>query len=232
MAISLVQSISANGGGYVQNATATFGSNVTAGNLIVVLVASAQNITSLSDGLGNTYTKIDADITADSKSGDLWYAKNITGGSCTITSTTTNYNDTCIIAFEFSGLDTTAPLDQHTYTNESGYVTSHSSGSTSTTTQADELVIGAYNGSANDAGYAAGATFTGLVSKDGADLYTSAGMEYKTVSSTGTQSADMTTSQFQRGCMFVATFKAASAPPVTSDAANPVAGYSMMQMFW
>ena len=84
MAIALVTTKQWDGGGYVQ--TSGSGSfTATAGNLIVLGIAKglAGAWVTPTDSLGNTYTLMAAGGTDNDAS--LYYAKNIAGGSCTIT---------------------------------------------------------------------------------------------------------------------------------------------------
>jgi hypothetical protein len=113
-------------GTYVQDATggdpnaattvaATFGSNVTAGNLIHVFTlyrdAGEGQGHSVSDSLGNTYTLI-ATVTRTNRIMSHYYAANISGGACVVTLTNPNSNQFRSLAVvEISGLDTTSPLD-------------------------------------------------------------------------------------------------------------------------
>lgn len=113
-------------GTYVQDATAgdsasgttvsvAFGSNVTAGNLIHVFVlfrdAGEGSTNSITDSLGNTYTLIET-VTRTNRIMPHYYAKNISGGACTVTLNTPGSNQFRSLAVvEISGLDTTSPLD-------------------------------------------------------------------------------------------------------------------------
>lgn len=97
----------------------TFPANVQAGNLLDVNIGHSNTgsptISGVADGLSNTYTDIPdcrAIDVSHSQTNNVWYAKNITGGACTITATITDsvpYRS--IIATEWGGLDTSAPLD-------------------------------------------------------------------------------------------------------------------------
>lgn len=91
-----------------------------------------------SDNVGNTYTTIDSSVSQDNYYYDI-YSKNVTGGSVTFTlvvhaSTVTN---TCaaISMTEIAGLDTSSPLDQHSYTGSGGPPLI-------TTTTANAIVLG------------------------------------------------------------------------------------------
>lgn len=129
------------------NTTVTFRKNVTSGNLIVVLAAqyggTALASNSVSDNHSNTYTLIGS---VTSYTGDsslkcaMYYAYNVTGGSVTIT--VTAGGTPTVMAYEYSGITTSDPLDRQTTANTSTGDTAISSGNTSTTTQADELIVG------------------------------------------------------------------------------------------
>jgi len=95
--------------------SATFASNVVAGNLIAVYVTydGTGTLNSVTDSLGNTYTIVQtlSDGTHVQKSATA-YAKNIAGGANTVTATFASA--ICcrlIIAHEITGADTAAPLD-------------------------------------------------------------------------------------------------------------------------
>lgn len=117
MANTHVQSVK---GEWSSGASWTVAITATTGNLLSIAVGLNANgtlndITGISDGT-NTYTQIDT--LSQSELGDLnrlttYYVKNVTGGSLTITITTTNSstNRGFVIVHEISGADTTAPLD-------------------------------------------------------------------------------------------------------------------------
>ncbi|HEV3040956.1 MAG TPA: chitobiase/beta-hexosaminidase C-terminal domain-containing protein, partial [Candidatus Angelobacter sp.] len=91
--------------------TATFASNNTAGNAIVVVASWAfAGTTTVSDSLGNTYNAVPL---STSSSGivtvALWYALNITGGPNTVT-VAGGGADLGITVFEYSGIASNAAL--------------------------------------------------------------------------------------------------------------------------
>ncbi len=116
---------------YVQSQIGTWSSGstftraitATNGNLLSVTVTfvasnTSNTVTGCADGGTNTYTAIDS--LTDTSLGVLegiytFYAKNITGGSLTITCSATSslINNAELRVIEVSGADTTAPLDQH-----------------------------------------------------------------------------------------------------------------------
>src|SRR5438034_11723784 len=96
--------------------TITFTSNITAGNLIVVVVAwqtTLSTLTSVSDATTN-YTLIDTVSEGTLGSLATLYLKNVPGGATTLTATWgADPGFGYLAAHEVSGCDTTAPLDQH-----------------------------------------------------------------------------------------------------------------------
>ena len=117
MAYTHVQSTQDSQGGGGTTSVKAFVSNVTAGNLIVVAAmwnTSDSATPTCSDNLGNTYTEIGTHIwNAGFTYGlALFYAKNVTGGACTVT---VSYGGSKVfrsmLIHEYSGGDTTAPFD-------------------------------------------------------------------------------------------------------------------------
>src|SRR3989304_7311962 len=89
------------------DATAAFGSNVTAGNLIVVSFYLNENgtVSSVADGLGNTYTLVDSiENVINGVTHYKYHAENISGGACTITVTMSATRLIHIAAEEYSGM--------------------------------------------------------------------------------------------------------------------------------
>jgi hypothetical protein len=96
---------------------ATFGSNVTAGNLIAVIAVSPSNITqtlsSVTDSLSNTYSSAIGPIDQASLTYRVYiqYAANIAGGANTVTCTWDPSGVfKAIIIYEISGAATASPL--------------------------------------------------------------------------------------------------------------------------
>jgi large repetitive protein len=113
MAITYVQSQSntVHGAGSL---AATFASDNTAGNLILVCMGAYGGGTgpTVSDSQGNTYTQIRIDA-GGSGSGSIvsvWYAENVKAGANTVTVDQTSSADIDLIIAEYSGLSTTAAL--------------------------------------------------------------------------------------------------------------------------
>jgi hypothetical protein len=141
---------------YVQgkSGTQTSGSSVavtypagqTSGDLNVVAVMwgdTTQAISSVTDSKGNTYAVAAGPTKGTGLSSAIYYAKNIAGGSNTVT---VKFNGTASFpnmnVLEYSGLDPANPLDVSAGATGSG--TTGNSGS-KTTTSANELIVGAGN---------------------------------------------------------------------------------------
>jgi hypothetical protein len=141
---------------YVQgnSATSTSGSSITipynegqiAGDLNVIAVMSGDttsSISSVTDSNGNSYTRAVGPTTNTGLQQSIYYAKNIHGGSNTVTvkfTQTASYPNVNVT--EYNGLDTSNPLDVSAAASGSG--TGASSGS-ATTTSVNELIVGAGN---------------------------------------------------------------------------------------
>ena len=123
-----------------------YSSPETAGNLNVVAVMwgdTTKAVSSVTDSKGNTYALAVGPTEATALTSAIYYAKNIAGGSNTITVT---FNGTAaypnVNVLEYSGLDAANPLDVSATAIGTG--TSANSGS-ATTTSTNELIVGAGN---------------------------------------------------------------------------------------
>jgi hypothetical protein len=107
---------------HASSAARAFGSNVTAGNLIVALVIAIYEGTgtvtvSVSDSLGNSYAEAASAKRNVSSGGftimtSVWYAKNIAGGACTVTlAGVSNFDGLTLAPVEVAGCDTASPED-------------------------------------------------------------------------------------------------------------------------
>ncbi len=121
-----------------------FGSSVTAGNLITVVVnidnSALNTVLSIADTQSNSFVRAVSQVSTF-YTVELWYAKNITGGSDTVTITTASTFSGYIYIQEWHGASLTAPLDASASSN---------GGNPSVTTGlANELLLaGTANGSA------------------------------------------------------------------------------------
>lgn len=218
-AIAFVKNIGTNSdsGGTTSMAVTVPAAGVAAGNSVIITLATdyTTNPVTCSDSRGNTYT-----INADR--GYSSYARVVVCSAHNITALssgdtiTVNYPSTNLAAVsinEFSGLADSSTLDKTS--TATGTSSSPSSGSTATTTQADELLIGAFalDGPVSDT-FTPGASYT-LLTRRGAS-YSSMGTtyitidpEYRIVSATGAYAADGSNSSSRHWAAAIATYKAA-----------------------
>ena len=118
----------------------------TAGNLNLVAVMwgdTTSTVSSVTDSKGNSYALAVGPTKATGLTSAIYYAKNIVGGSNTVT---VKFNQSAgypnVNVLEYSGLDTANPLDVSAAATGTG--TTANSG-TATTTSAKELIVGAGN---------------------------------------------------------------------------------------
>lgn len=219
MAAAFVQSKSATNDASATTLPVTFTSNVAAGNLIVVAVhwgvTASEALTSVTDGLGNTYTEIGNCRRFDASGGDgtgfeitMYYAKNIAGGACTVTA---NYpaarSFRRIFVMEGSGLDTAAPLDQSTGQAQAAPGTgANAVTSGSVTTVANgEWIVGT---TTSDTGANTPSGGTGFTRREAVGF---GAIEEQVQAVAGSIAATFTFGAADRAVTSVATFKAAAA---------------------
>lgn len=189
-----------------------FTSNVTAGNMIVAIVrnkeigsggtADAQSVT---DGLSNTYTRVVGAFidNAQPERVELYYAKNISGGACTVTATWAAAKERRTInVYEVSGCDTTEPLEASN--SGTGTGTAISAGNVVT---AGEAII--FAGMVNDDSYTGITAGTGWTGRDAADVWGEAFYEDRIEASGGTFTGDATNAASKAWAAVVAAFKVA-----------------------
>lgn len=188
---------------------------VTAGNLIICSAEAdtvALNGITMTDSKSNAWTRVKATSSAATFDSEVWYAIATVGGaSYTVTATDTGGGvDSLIICEEWSGASAT-PVDVSAAA--SGITsTALNSGATASTAQNNEIVIGAGSASGNVT-MTAGGTYTNLNKVN--TTFSTQAFESKIVSSTGAQTADMTSGTSGTWNMIVATFKEAAAGGVS-----------------
>lgn len=228
MAAAHVQSAQGSYGGST-SATATFGSNVTTGNLIVVFVdvnSVTATINTPTDTGGNTYTALDTTTGLNSRTKGF-YAKNVTGGSSFgVTATLGAGAFGSISVHEASGLDTTAPLDQHVGNAQTSVATTTDAVTSTavTTTTAGQYIAGRTTQDnvegitvTQGTGYTAGQT-----TNNGGQ---SGKTEYQIQSSAGSIAATFTSATASKNWVTqIATFKAASAGGFTPKFRKTLSG--------
>ena len=116
---------------------------------------------SVSDNGGNAYTALGPAVNIGSNNWvQAWYAKNITGTpsgfSATYSAKTTSISLVDVV--EYSGLDTSAPLDVATYKATAGTGAAMTSTTPGTSTSSYELIVGmfgvaGYGGYPHDGGH-------------------------------------------------------------------------------
>ena len=188
----------------------------TAGNLNIVVVGWNDNtstLNSVSDSRGNSYVQAGTTIAGTGIRQAIFYARNIAAGSNTVTVSLNQaaaYVDVRIL--EYSGLDTTNPLD--VTAGAAGASAAPNSGA-ATTTSPNELVFGA--GTTGDLFNAPGSGFASrIITTPDGDI-----AEDRVVSATGSYGAAAALRSSSTWVMQMATFRASGqstsnpAPTVT-----------------
>lgn len=198
----------------------TLTSSATVGNLIVTSAKTSGSVTlnapTDNGSTGNTYTLVDSVSGTVNPGGSTqtktYYA--IVNNSANIITWTTTGGTTPIIqegAVEYSGLDSSSPLDQHLSGTDTSNATSpqtHSTGNVTTGT-ADEVLYAAWNPGNNSVTWAAGTNYA----IEGTSL-TRFTQEDRIVASTGTYNATVVET-FTGGSdaqYVISTYKIASVP--------------------
>ncbi|HXJ06004.1 MAG TPA: IPT/TIG domain-containing protein [Candidatus Acidoferrum sp.] len=219
-AIAFVQASSATPQTPQSTVTLAYPTAQTLGNLNVVIVGwndSTTTVSSVADGNGNLYAlAVGPTVQSSTASQAIYYAKNIAAGANTVTitfNTAARFPDIRIV--EYSGLDTVNPLDVsvaaqgNTATSNSGAVT---------TTNANDLLVGANLVQSSTTGPGSGFT-SRLITPDG-DI-----LEDRIVTATGSLNATAVLDKVQPWIMQMVAFRAATgavAPAITS--LNPTTG--------
>src|SRR5215469_13774913 len=206
--ISLVQSTSSFATG-APSISQAFANANTQGNLIIAFIrmsTTTQSVT-VTDSAGNSYTQAIAQgQSADGHQIHIFYAKNINGGANTVTATfSATNNHPWIAIYEFSGLSTTAPLDQ--VAAAQGSSSTANTGLTPATTAANELVFAGLGLPASSSvTMSAGSGFT-LLEQDTATSTSRATNEDQVVNPMGQYAGTFTLSGSSNWSAVVATFK-------------------------
>lgn len=228
MAFAYVQSASVSGTSATTSVAKAFTSNVVTDNLIVVGVSwgSAAVIESciVTDTLGNTYMRLPNCNQIDATNQQqiaVFYARNITGGACTVTATFAGSRDNNGIAIaEYSGGDSYLSVDKSggNFQTAPGTGTDAVTSTAKTTEQAGELIIGVYTDSSAGAGttVTAGTGFTKREDTGGGGIHSiQIVLEDQVQSAPGSIAATFTEALNHRAATALATFilGAADAPP-------------------
>ena len=166
-----------------QNLATKLPSSVTAGNLIVVSVSGWPNLpasTAVTDSLGNTYSIAGTVLVSQGAYSAIYYAKNVKAGSnSVIFRTLKSGGQISMVVAEFSGVNTTSPLDKTAGAVGSGNTPASGTMIPSLT---NELVIGSgtHNGNTTTS---AGAGFTMIaVPTEDSNTHQPLAMEYRVLS--------------------------------------------------
>lgn len=192
--------------GFGTSIGAPFLSNNTAGNLLVYGGNGHSNATSITDTFNTPLVATNNDDVTNNLYTNLYYVENCAAGANTGTRNHAS-DDATIIVAEYSGALTSGALDKIVQTGQ-GFSTSPSSGATATTTQPNELIVGLTGFEGAGSPMTPGGTYTERVEAAGVRP---AQMEDKTVSATGTYTADGTIT-LANWCCSIATFKLLSTP--------------------
>jgi hypothetical protein len=207
-----VQWASNNACTYEAACTFSFGSNTTAGNLIVACSGfnNGTNTPTFSDSQGDTFSSAIAKINNSSAALVCSYAANIHGGADTVTCSIAGSGFCIPAAEEITGAATSSPLDQ------SGTALPSSANPSATTSgaiaQANEIVIGAGMDWSAARTWSAGSGFTNVVTvTNSTQCGCAAGMESMTLTSgSGTQTATFSIGAADPTAIAVMTYKGAS----------------------
>jgi chitobiase/beta-hexosaminidase-like protein len=227
-----------NGGTCIGTTSCTSTISVTAGNLVVVFVASeggTDRTTGVSDTNSDTFTLVPGSEVTNSSGGNGQVMRaysavmSTTNASevFTFTSNTTSSFRQLASVAQYSGSATS--LDQVAISNVATQQTSLVTQSTGTTVAATELLVSAFFGGGQNCGaLTAGSTWTKRTSASTTNAtYGCIGLEDKSVSSTGTYSSAMTANNSIYHIGIIVTF---SGPFVAAPTFSPVAGsYSSAQ---
>jgi hypothetical protein len=181
----------------------TFTQAQSAGNLDVVVIGwneSTGNITSVTDGAGNTYQVAAATVRGTGISQAIYYAKNIVAAAAGANTVTVRFDKSVAFAdvriLEYSGLDQANPFDVSRSAADS---TDQADSGAATTNFARELIVG--GGTTSGCFTGAGSGFTArIITGPDCDV-----VEDRTVTTTGSYSA--TAPQYGNWVMQMATFK-------------------------
>jgi hypothetical protein len=186
---------------------ATSALSVTAGNTIIVGVSEYHantTITDVTDSSGNDYIKCGNTEKGDTAhDAEIWIATNVNAGASTVITATFSDNTEYVnvLAAQYSGILSSSPCDASAAGVVGSSGTSHISGTTATTSVANEVVIGLWM-DWSDGGTLSNGTATNMrITASGAALTD------KIVSSTGTQTNALISQKSTQMFSMIRTFK-------------------------
>ena len=198
---------------------ATWGASTTAGNFLVatVLARSTSVVPVLSAPAGWTQAVVANNSVANYHTCGIFYYENAGAQSATGNfSATAAEQGMALVVAEYSGVLTASSLDQTVGYGDNTSTTAHVTGTTGTTTQANELVIAGIGSGAGSYGTPTnGFTLVDQASEAGTNALV-AFLE-KSVTSTGTQSTALTADVNSKWATGLATFFLVSAAALGSQ---------------
>lgn len=210
---TFVQKVEAgSGANYVNSFTTTI--TPASGGFLFLTIGDTggYNTVTVTDNRSNVWNKVSDVVTAEGKHLSTWYAQNVASGATIITATPGGYIAFTSEVCEWSGVPAN-PIDLVSFVLDSGYVQSHSVTTPGNTAQADELAIVSYVGGATATTFTLGSGFSNLASNNGSGTFITSAMASKALSAVGTVSGLMTTSEYDKGVIAIATFKVGVAGP-------------------
>lgn len=221
MAIAQVQRKSAASTSDSTSHSITFDSAPTQGNLLVVVYSSDGGGAAGPNGGWTPVTGTDGVLSADFTAVICWYKIAGASESSTISFTFASASNLAVTAYEYSGIAASSPVDKVAGNSPGSSTGTCATGTTATTTQADELLIAGVGQTT-----AGGGTLRTIASwnnsftaelhiaSTGSPVNTSISVASRIVSATGTYSSTATFSggNSNHPSAGIVTFKAAAAP--------------------
>ncbi len=157
MSNAFVQQTGANAVAATAAIQATFASNVTAGNTLILAICTAGNVSpTITDTLsGSAWTSMASIYSASAGRLNLYRKYASVGGPCVVTISLSAASNVCVTAYEYSGPPSAPTV---AFSTNSGTSTTPSTGSIAAT--ATDLVVGAVLTASGLTGYAPGVDFT------------------------------------------------------------------------
>lgn len=226
MAIAHVQTPTAFvGDGTASTFPKAFGSNVTAGNAIIVCTTTPGSliVDSIADTLSNTYAPIGVGFTNSGIKNEIWAALNVAGGACTVTVTTSGNAECAGTVSEFSGVAASSASD----------ITGGAFGSDATatvsisTSNADDVLIGCMSHASAEVTLTSGSGFSILAESEPA-VHMPLHTEYRVVSSTSNWTVDVACGGSVNWKIYAAALKASAGPSLGLSGASATGGVGRM----
>jgi len=200
-------------GGATANLTVTLSATAASTSLVIVraVCGGGQNVSSVTDSRSNTWT-VDKVGSTGPKCALCSTGQDVAAlqsGDTVVVHFTGSAGQSAAIVDEFSGCDQSGTrVDQTATGTASG--TSRNAGTTATTTQANELVVGVFAGGTAETGaYTSGAGYSDFTTKFLVDTATTIEGEFQAVSATGAYNPTATGASFATNGAVV-TYKAAA----------------------